>query len=243
MPKVYITGDTHIPIHINKLMSDNFPEGENLTAEDFVIVAGDFGLIWHYMGESDTEKEWKARLNESPWTTLFIDGNHENFARLNAYPVEEWHGGKVHKISDKIIHLMRGQIYDIAGKTIFTFGGGQSIDRGYAAGTAETDRGIIWWEEELPTLDEMGEGRINLNLHGNSVDYIITHDLPEKELVCLGIKQHRFYRSCYLNTYLEDLRRDTEFRHWYSGHYHEDITVSPTQTILFNEIVELGEML
>ena len=31
------------------------------------------------------------------FTTLFVDGNHENFDRLYEYPVEEWHGGKVHK--------------------------------------------------------------------------------------------------------------------------------------------------
>jgi hypothetical protein len=47
---------------------------------------------------------------------------------LNAYPVEEWHGGKVHKIRPSVIHLMRGQVYELQGKKFFTFGGAQSHD-------------------------------------------------------------------------------------------------------------------
>ena len=34
-------------------------------------------------------------------------------------------------ISDSICHLMRGQVFDIDGKTFFTFGGGNSIDKAW----------------------------------------------------------------------------------------------------------------
>ena len=44
----------------------------------------------------------------------------------NDYPVEEWHGGKVHKIRDSVLHLMRGEIFDIDGKKFFAFGGAKS---------------------------------------------------------------------------------------------------------------------
>ena len=50
-------------------------------------------------------------LSEKPWTTLFVDGNHENFDRLKNYPITEEWGGKVQKIYDKVYHLMRGEIY------------------------------------------------------------------------------------------------------------------------------------
>ena len=60
---------------------------------------------------------------------MFVDGNHENYTRLyNDYPVEEWNGGKVHRIRDSVIHLMRGEIYDIDNKKIFVFGGAFSHD-------------------------------------------------------------------------------------------------------------------
>lgn len=72
---------------------------------------------------------WRSWLNDRPFTTLFVDGNHEIFDLLNAYPVENWHGGKIHRIAPSIIHLMRGQLFDIEGKSFFTMGGAESHDR------------------------------------------------------------------------------------------------------------------
>ena len=110
---IYITGDTHGEIDISKLASKNFPRGNSLTKDDYVIICGDFGFIWNSK-EDNTERYWMKWFQNKPWTTLFIDGNHERFTRLNNYPVSEWHGGKVHKINDSVIHLMRGQVFNIA---------------------------------------------------------------------------------------------------------------------------------
>lgn len=55
-------------------------------------------------------------------------GNHENFDRLYQYPVEDWHSGKVHKIRESVLHLMRGQVFEIEEKKIFSFGGASSHD-------------------------------------------------------------------------------------------------------------------
>lgn len=59
---------------------------------------------------------------------LFIDGNHENFERLYQYPIKEWHIGRAHEIRPHVLHLMRGQVFEIDGKKIFTFGGMSSHD-------------------------------------------------------------------------------------------------------------------
>ena len=108
---IYITGDTHGNWK-SRLHHDVFPEGDTLSKNDYVIICGDFGL-WH-----DTEDERFALnwLNAQPFSTLFVCGNHENYDRLYQYPVEEWHGGKIHKICDSVFHLMRGQVFDINGK-------------------------------------------------------------------------------------------------------------------------------
>ena len=53
---------------------------------------------------------------------LFIDVNHENFEKLNSYPVETWCGGKVHKNHNNVIHLMRGEVYCVEENTIFVVG-------------------------------------------------------------------------------------------------------------------------
>lgn len=124
---IYITGDIHGSISVGRRFnSKNFPIGKTLTKNDYVIIAGDFGLLW--VGDRE-DRYWLNWLTNKPWTTLFIDGNHENFNLLEAYPVEEWKGGKVHKITPSIIHLMRGQIFELEGKKLFTFGGAASHDK------------------------------------------------------------------------------------------------------------------
>lgn len=125
---MFVTGDLHGYEDISKLNSKRFPANKHLTKEDYVIVAGDFGLVWDHQQDELYWRKWLARKN---FTTLFIDGNHENFDLLNSYPVEQWNGGKIHKINDSILHLMRGQVFSIHGLKVFTFGGAQSHDKAY----------------------------------------------------------------------------------------------------------------
>ena len=102
---IYLTGDTHIPIDIDKLSMKNFPAQKELTRNDYVIVLGDFGLLWK---EDKTYKYWLDILSKRNFTLLFIDGNHENFDWLNSLPTKPWNGGRVHEIAPNIFHLMRG---------------------------------------------------------------------------------------------------------------------------------------
>lgn len=83
---IYITGDKHG--NIRGLSSANWETGRHLSRKDYLVILGDFGLVWS-QEESDSERYWLDWLNDKPWTTLFIDGNHENFDRLNQFPVEE----------------------------------------------------------------------------------------------------------------------------------------------------------
>ena len=200
MSRIFVTGDTHMPYDVSKLNSKHFPEGKTLTKNDYVIILGDFGLLWNYKITdvniesnpkdkkwSKDEIYWKNWLEEKPWTTLFVDGNHENFDRLYSYPISEWNGGKVQKISDSIIHLMRGEIYIIDGKKIFTFGGARSTDRGDILGPdrAKADIGKYWWMEELPFQSEIDNAINNLEKNDFKVDYILTHTLPNNLLMSL----------------------------------------------------------
>ena len=124
---IYVTGDIHG--NPSRLKKDNLAKvGIDIKADDYVIICGDFGLLWggKYQKEADWWLEW---LNDKPFTTLFVDGNHENFDMLNALPVENWQGGKVHKVRENVLHLMRGEIFTIEGKTFFCFGGATSTDK------------------------------------------------------------------------------------------------------------------
>ena len=42
--------------------------------------------------------------------------------------MEEWNGGKIHRIRSHVLHLMRGQIFELEGYRFFTMGGARSHD-------------------------------------------------------------------------------------------------------------------
>ena len=77
---IYITGDTHQDIDVHKLSSRAFPLGKTLKRNDYVVVCGDFGCIWHGDNRDDYWLDW---YESKPWTTLFVDGNHENHEVLS----------------------------------------------------------------------------------------------------------------------------------------------------------------
>ena len=106
---MFITGDCHG--EWRKFSTESFPEQREMTKDDYVIVTGDFG-IWD---NSEREKWWFDWMEKKNFTILFVDGNHENFDLLNNYPVSNWKGGKVHFIRPNVIHLMRGEVYEIDG--------------------------------------------------------------------------------------------------------------------------------
>lgn len=86
----------------------------------YVIVCGDLGLCW----AKDKTFDYNCKnFKQKSYTTLWVQGNHENFDMIAEFPIEEWHGGKVrHIVRDKVILLERGQVFDINGKTFLHLG-------------------------------------------------------------------------------------------------------------------------
>lgn len=118
---IYNTGDIHANQY--KWVEQIHPA---LSSGDILIVNGDFGIgFWN--GRYWSEETFFDWISEQEYTVLFVDGNHENFNKLNGYPVELWNGGKVHKIRHNLIHLMRGEVYNIDGIVVLVFGGGYSM--------------------------------------------------------------------------------------------------------------------
>ena len=120
---IYATGDLHG--NALRFQPEYFPEQAEMTKDDYMIVCGDFGFVWNGDKSDDAQL---GKLEALPFTVLFVDGNHENFDALNEYPIEQWHGGKVHRIRPHVLHLMRGQAFELQGRTFFTMGGAQSHD-------------------------------------------------------------------------------------------------------------------
>lgn len=230
MTRIFITGDTHCDYDWHKLNTTNFPEQKNLTKDDYVIITGDFGGVW---GQDKTDKYIIKTYEKRNFTTLFVDGNHENHDALDGFPVEEWHGGKIHRISNTVIHLMRGQVYEIGGKTFFTMGGAQSTDKIYRK------EGISWWARELPSDEEYSEAISDLEKHDFKVNYIVTHCAPEDYAYYytdLDISRKINKMTTFLSSLITEY--DISFDGWYFGHYHEDIDFDNFHC-LYQRVVEI----
>lgn len=230
MSRLLVTGDTHRTVDIKKLIK--LANTYKLTKEDYVVILGDFGAIWETYGSKENE-EYLQVYEDMPWTTLWIDGNHENFDAIEQYPVEDWNGGKIHRVSPTVIHLMRGQVFTICDKKIFTMGGGTSIDKHLR------QNHISWWKQEIPNTKEFNTAIDNLKANDNKVDLIFTHSCSrdiERKIYGGNLKY-----PDELNGFFEFLKEDikVEYKHWYFGHHHIDKDIDEKHTCLYNTFREI----
>ena len=223
---IYATGDSHG--NFQRFAPEHFPGQAGMTKEDYMLICGDFGGVW----SEKTLEEDLDRFSALPFTVLFVDGNHENFDLLSSCPVGQWQGGKVHFVREDVIHLMRGQVYELEGHTFFTFGGATSLDRAFRT------EGESWWRQELPTYEELEEGLRNFKRCGRA-DYVVTHSCGERAYMPLAsrglIGGPRMYPETHLLSNFEDL----PFGHWFFGHYHVDARLGEKYTALLHEIVRI----
>lgn len=226
---VYLAGDIHGELEIEKL-SDFFELEANtrtLSEDDYVIILGDVGVCW----DGGARDEFVVqKLNKLPITVLWIDGNHENFDLIDKLPVTDWHGGKVQFIGSRIIHLMRGYIYEICGKKFWAFGGGFSIDKMYRR------EGISWWSREMPSYEEYERGKMNLQKQSKDVDFIITHTVPRH--IAFRLVENVYPGEEELQKYLQGISEQVKFEQWYFGHWHIDCKIDK-YVGLYDEIVRL----
>ena len=226
---IFVTGDTHgLREDLVKLNTVKFQQSKDLTKNDYVIICGDFGLLWN---NSKEEKRWLQKLKDKNFTTLWVDGNHENFNLLERYPICNWNGGKVHLINDSVIHLMRGQIFELENIKFFTFGGARSVDK------ALRKENISWWKQEMPSEEEYQEGINNLEKNNWTVDYIFTHDCCNQ---LKNILQWKKPQNTELNKYFDNLETKVNYKHWYFGHYHEDrVFDDKKHTVLYHDVFKV----
>ncbi len=241
---IYVTGDTHGSNHLGKLEGEQWPAGRGLKRDDLVLVCGDFGGVLRLeKRDRDILDWWEAQ----PWTTLFIDGNHDNIDALDAMPTEQRYGAPVHVVPEHphVIHLMRGYVYELpvspdTTTSVLAMGGAASRDL-----NSRTE-GYDWWARELPSDEEYDRCSASLGARDWRVDYVVTHELPAD--LRMPALDWRSYSSLLsgadtLTNYLQWVydRLDKEALHcWYAGHYHKDLYVDEKVRVLFDDIVELS---
>jgi len=231
---IFVTGDTHG--RFDRFSSKNFPRGRELVKSDYVIVSGDFGGIWDVNQSKPSENHALNWLNDKPWTTLFIDGNHENFDRLDDLPTDDMFGGPVGVVRPSVLHLKRGYVYTIQGKKIFTFGGGYSLDK-----SRRRDH-VSWWGRELPNHSEYERGLKNLESAVNNVDYVITHTCSQRDFLKMSQVFEMVHKKNdeegQLRKYFNLIQDQIEYKNWFCGHFHVNHEVDKTM-FLYGHIVEL----
>ena len=250
---VYLTGDTHGDFR--RFRKGAFRDTSAWCKADYVIICGDFGGVWN---ESDNQRLQLDWLDSCPFTTLFITGNHENYDLLAQYPTAQWHGGTVQFIRPSVIHLMRGQVFELYGKKFFTMGGASCHDVQdgildpkdplFAIKYRRLSRRnaffrvnhLSWWKEELPSPEEYRTARENLDRCNWSVDYIVTHCAPTSIQKVVGNRTHEVND---LTEFLEEVSRRCQFRLWFFGHYHDNGVIRNKYILLYEEVAGIKELL
>ena len=225
---ICLTGDKHGWLGVHDLDAGNWPEGQSLTKDDVLIILGEIGIGMYK--DPDRNNKLIQYYESQPWLTAFVDGNHDAFPFINSFPVSEWNGGKVHRIADNVIHLMRGQVFTIEGKKLFVMGGAQSTDR---------CEGEYWFPEELPSQEEYDEAERNLKSYGYSVDCILTHTCSINQLASLYGTQMAMNSPDPLSWYFRDLEKKVSFSMWAYGHHHRDERVDDRHVVLCHNIFRL----
>lgn len=224
MSRIFITGDTHGTIDFKKLTMRHFPIQKELNKSDILIICGDSGLCWSGKDDDKWLQQWYEDKN---FTTLIVDGNHENHMLISKLPIIEKFGGKVHQISNSVFYAIRGEIYTINGKKILTLGGAESIDKQYRV------EGYNWWKDEEITIKDFKRTIDNLERGNFKVDYFITHTGGGEVARNLGFLPTNCDK--YVSFFLDTLRNTPH----YCGHYHVDRIINKQSRILFDDIIEL----
>lgn len=249
---IFITGDTHGDIRwLESDIVAEITKGTN-KEDNYLIVCGDFGFLFDEKETENNKLDFQI-MGRLPFKKiLFVDGNHENHARLNRLHPIEWNGGKVGVVREYIYHLKRGEYYTIQDKTFWCFGGGYSYDQAWRREKEDKEllrlmkydrehvssfKHWLWWPEEEPTQDEINHGKEVLKQHNNRADYIITHEAP----LCIVKNMYRDKTEGSVNEKFFDWVKDNVgYKQWYCGHYHrEEYHDTVRLNILYHNFVSL----
>lgn len=217
---VYITGDFH-----GDIRRFQTPEVKKLKKEDVLIICGDFGFTWGMGPEEEKQLRW---IGKRRYTTLFVDGSHENFKELEKFPEVELFGGKVRQLGKNLYQLLRGEVYEIQGNTFFAFGGGD-LDP-----DEERIEGVNWMVGEEPSQEDMENAIDHLNAVDWTVDFVISHDILSKTKGFMTINDDQYTQ---MHTFLDEIGGRMNYRHWYFGHYHLDRMISSNMTAVYQKVV------
>lgn len=224
---VYITGDTHGDF--DRFIA--FTVRMRPSKKDIMIVLGDAGLNYY---KSQRDKDTKKFVNEFPFTTFCIHGNHEIRPEdISSYKTKEFCGGIVWYEEEfpKIVFAKDGEIYNFDGYQCMVIGGAYSVDKFYRLAN-----GWRWFENEQPSDEIKKYVEDKLKSENNKIDIVLSHTCPKKyeptEVFLKGLDQSLVDKST--EEWLDCIEEKTDYKKWYCGHFHTSKKIDKMQFMFEN---------
>ena len=255
---LYFHGDIHGNIIDNFSYRHN-PEMRTLTENDYLIVLGDCGVPWNYATEKRDSYELRW-LNERPYKTIFITGNHDNYDLIEQMPQIDFYNGVARQAVFKgetfenIVYIDKPTVLDIQEQHILVIPGADShdIQDGIIDGTDPNWKKlfktawknwkrvrvshITWWPQEKLQIDEIEK----ILKTDNNFDFILSHECPSSQLI--------YFRRRFSPTdgeiYLEQVKEKVDYKIWLHGHMHQFANNYYDNIIcLYNDLLSLAEIM
>lgn len=125
-----------------------------------IVHLGDYGMRY----ARDFRQSIQRALYRTGLNLYFLDGNHEDFARLYDFPLT---ADGTRKVSARVFHLPRGHRFTWGGLRFLACGGAVSVDRHRRV------EGTSWWPEEQVTAADIARCE-----EGGLTDVLLSHDCP-----------------------------------------------------------------
>ena len=92
-----------------------------------------------------------------------------------------------------------------------------------------------WWEQEMPSKEEMEFGHKTLEENNNKVNFIVSHCCPTEIQVQVGAEGYDA-----LTNFFSEINRKVTFSKWFFGHYHDDRQISLEFVLLYDQIIRIA---
>jgi predicted phosphodiesterase len=167
---------------------------------DAIVQVGDFGILWG--NESPYRFDYQS---EVPF--LFVDGNHENFSRLekNKFPLR----------GQPVEHMTRGETRIVDSNNSLFIGGAASIDKDWRT------PGMDWFPEEEITSRQIQRIVEEVLPTSGKIDCVFSHEKPESFPLRLATWKDDHPPSSGQRALLQILFQEVNPKFWFFGHYHE----------------------
>lgn len=209
---------------MSKLNTRHF-KCDGLTKEDILVIMGDAGFVWC---NGPTEHFWLDFLDNKPWTTFCVLGNHENYDMIEQLPTTTFGGEEVYQVSKSVFYAKTGRIYDLCGKRCLVINGADSHDI-FVDGKRYRTPHVSWWAQEQISEEDIEIAKTNLQKYNNTVDFVFSHTGGQEVCNFLGFK------PTVSDERLTRVLNNVIYKEHFCGHYHKDM-LTPTTRILYDDL-------